>query len=512
MTEPTQEQGQFLQSLIKSYDDFQGLGIQNYETFTKKVWKREQPNAVIRIDKPRIFHTNLAPIRALFGANRSFKSTASVAEMVFHLTGRYPVWYPEKGKTKLPVPARILVSDYRHGCGDVIAPLLNKFIPKSDIEKIVYHPQLNVPIEYRLKNKSNCQILTHEQDTEVARGWRGKCLMADEPLPQELWIENLRGVLPHGGRVWIACTLLSHFWIYDDIYTNSSSDIWKIEAEMADNPYNKPQDIEMFERNIPYEQRMVRIYGKPQFLMGLVFKIFSHDIHIIKPIDITGNNFTRYMSIDPHSRRPSFISWFAFDGKTHYLYDEVEVDSSSFKGIVKAIKEKECSYKDKDGKVPEISLRIIDPRFCKQPGDSLDTVELEFIQSSNDINYPISFISNVDSDISRGHMKIQEMLYYDITKPIDAFNRPMFYIFNTCHTAIRAFSHYGHKRDKLGIDRERIRVEEKYKDPIDTCRYYFMSNPQHYNLPSQDGKFTIDQIIGDRGGGKKKGMITGYNR
>ena len=537
--EATEELGRILEELKKIRQGWHSLGIQNYETFSSAVWKREQFRDLKwlrrkRPDYPRRFHTSLAPIRIYIGGNSSGKTYTGVAEAVMHATGRYPKWYPHKGRLRQPTSGRILVSDYSNGAGEVIVPLLDKLIPKIDLQNVIKHPQLKIPVKYIFKNGSRIEIKSVKEEIADFRGWKGDWLFCDEPVPQDKWTESIRGVLTRGGRVWMTLTLTTEFWIYEELLTKPKypeSDVEGMEVSIYDNPYMQNEDIKRFERNLSYDERQLRVYGKPHTLMGLIFKVFRPDIHVVKPFDITGDNFSRYMAIDPHSRKPSVLGWFATNGEYYFMYNEMEIDSSSYRNIGQVIKTTEMEYRNEKGKLAEITMRIMDPRFAKQPGRIANTVELEFAKVGQEIGYPLFFQTQVDTDLNRGHMAIQQVLEYDIKKPVkysplnpivlngcvkkemvakndEEVNEPRMYIFNNCHKAVKAMRLYSNKIDKDGVIGDRIRPLQKYKDFVDIIRYFLMSNPSH--LQVEEKKRTFEQMIGRGGDARKWGLIRGY--
>jgi hypothetical protein len=56
------------------------------------------------------------------------------------------------------------------------------------------------------------------------------------------------------------------------------------------------------------DEKQARIYGKFQHLIGLRFKNFSRNIHVIKPFNINYKDFTVYEALDTHPRNPDMCN------------------------------------------------------------------------------------------------------------------------------------------------------------------------------------------------------------
>ena len=70
-------------------------------------------------DKQLEFHTSNCPVRAIFGGNRSGKTTCGGMEFLFHMTGQYPKWYPKEQRWNGAIKGRIVGKDFQKGIGEV---------------------------------------------------------------------------------------------------------------------------------------------------------------------------------------------------------------------------------------------------------------------------------------------------------------------------------------------------------------------------------------------------------
>ena len=89
------------------------------------------------------------------------------------------------------------------------------------------------------------------------------------------------------------------------------------------------------------DEKQARIYGKFQHLVGLIFKNWNRQVHVIPPFDIDMRNFAVYEFLDPHPRNPDAVMWVAVDSNgTKYVIDEMFVKVTSEEDLAMKIKVK----------------------------------------------------------------------------------------------------------------------------------------------------------------------------
>ena len=77
------------------------------------------------------FHTSPCTTRAIFGGNRTGKTTCGGIDFLFHITGLYPEWYPEDLRLTGSVIGRIVAKDFQKGVGEVVIPFLDEWLDDS---------------------------------------------------------------------------------------------------------------------------------------------------------------------------------------------------------------------------------------------------------------------------------------------------------------------------------------------------------------------------------------------
>ena len=90
-----------------------------------------------------------------------------------------------------------------------------------------------------------------------------------------------------------------------------------IRLDMYDNPYLDPAEIEAYLKNMTAEEMEARVHGLFTHKSGLIYKTFSRNVHVI-PHRRLPDHWERFCIVDPHDRKPPFISWWAINPAMDY--------------------------------------------------------------------------------------------------------------------------------------------------------------------------------------------------
>lgn len=175
----------------------------------------------------------------------------------------------------------------------------------------------------------------------------------DEPISQEMYNANARGLTDRDGKSWFTLTPLREPWIGDLFFPptndpkdrpdhwvkndkNNDPETWAIRATMWDNPYNSAKGIQRFLQTLDPEEREAREHGLPLAFAGMVYKQFSYDKHVLKkPLKGWRDFYTppehelTVVTIDPHTTTDyhALLCSVAKDG-TYCIYDEIKTHPS----------------------------------------------------------------------------------------------------------------------------------------------------------------------------------------
>lgn len=431
--------------------------------------KSQRLSRYVPHDKQLAFHKATSTTRAIFGGNRSGKTTAGGMEFLFHMTGQYPAWYPVENRLKGPLKGRIVAKDLQKGIGEVIIPFLDEWLDPSLVDKKWKNP-IGIPVKWTMKNGSVFDILTHEMTTEQFEGWKGHVAWFDEPPPRDKYIATLRGLVDYRGLNWLTLTPLTQPWIYDEIFTRGSinDDTFVAVMDMTDNPHLSDEAIREFASRLTEDEREARLHGRFLHLTGLVYKDFSPDIHVVEPSSIPmQRDWTRYFAIDPHERTPTACIWVAVDPNENlWVYDELWLGNMNIQQIAEAIVVQEGNLKP--------HVRLIDPHADKD-----NNIAGGFNIRKELMKYGV-FTQRANSDPFLGRSRVREALKPNFSHISKSYTS-RFKLARNCTQTIYEFQHYvydEYKRNKDEID-PKERPKKKNDHFMDCLRYIFNHGPRY---------------------------------
>lgn len=424
------------------------------------------------MEKQEVFHRSIAKTRAIFGGNRSGKTTAGGMEFLFHITGLYPKWYPEENKMKQPVIGRIAAQDFNKGVGEVIVPFLEDWLDPTLIQKKQRNP-IGIPVKWVLKNGSRFDILTYEMTVESYEGWRGHIAWFDEPPPRDMYVATMRGLVDYHGKNWLTLTPIKQPWIYDSIYTKADGKVvFVVTTDIKDNKYLSAEAIADFESKLSTEEKEARLHGRFLHLTGLVYKDFNPMIHICEPPQIK-EDWTRYFCIDPHPRTPTACLWLAVDPKdNHYVYDELWLENLDIEQVAHAIHAQEGSLSPR--------FRFIDPHMDK------DNELAGGFNIRKELMKHGVFTIRASSDPFLGKSRIKAALKPKYNHMVKT-EMPQLKVSRNCQHTIYEFEHYlwaDRKRDK--DERDPLERTLKKNDHFMDCLRYIYNFGPRYIIEEED--------------------------
>jgi hypothetical protein len=433
--------------------------------------------------KQVLFHEAPAKIRFLSGGNRSGKTEAGTWEDVAHATGLYPDWFPQSNRLLGANRGRVIVTDYAKG-GSTYEEKLWKYLPRNlvvSIKRTNKGALEKVEVRHKMGGVSIIEIMTHEQDDMAFEGWSGHWAHFDEPPPREKFIATLRGLIDFRGRCWLTLTPINQPWLYDEFISKSDADknVFYLVVDMMDNPHTPLEEKEIFIRSLTEEEKEARVHGRFKHLTGLVYKQFDPSVHIISKDKIKIEpSWPKFFVCDPHDRKPHFGIWATVDPfGTVYIIGEIRFQGT-IQEFAKQVFLKEVMNKDWRIKPMEV-IRIGDPNKMNTPSavNGLKMKE-EFAK------HALYFITDVNNDITLGHLAVADKLSYNKHAPLSTTNKPkMFFLKEYTPTVIQYLQLYtwddwkGSGRDTKSA---KEKPQEKYKDFPDCLRYLIMYNPVWY--------------------------------
>lgn len=338
-------------------------------------------------------------------------------------------------------------------------------------------------------------IMTYAQDEHEFEGVTLGWAWFDEPPPDKI-LKATIARMRRGGIIFITATPISGSAHLYDLFASGKMQVQVVLREGEDpvtversvfhitadvesackehgvRGHLEHEDIERMVAEYPEEERQARVYGKFAHLIGLVFKNFDRDIHVIKPFNITDRDFVVYHYLDPHPRNPDAGLWVAVDKNgTHYVVDEFYFQPEDTQDLAMKVKNKNSQYR--------IGGMWADP-WIFNTDQHLD----------NDKNLADKLIDQgltylpAPKQRSAADMAIRDALNYQ-TVGGQVRIPPKLYIFETCERLIWEMEHYrwAEWKGRTGEDRDRKeKPVDKDDHEIENLGRALVSNHQFYEL------------------------------
>lgn len=433
--------------------------------------------------KQEIFHKSPCSTRAIFGGNRSGKTTAGIVEFLWHMTGIYPKWYPEDQRFDGPVKGRIAAQDFQKGVGEVIIPAIEEWLDMGLVKKKFRNP-LGIPVKWQLKAGSVFDILTYEQNTEQFEGWKGHVAWFDEPPPREKYVATLRGLVDYRGRNWLTLTPLTQAWIYDEIYTKADNKtICAVTTDIRDNSveeggYLTEAAIKEFESILTDDEKEARLHGRFMHLSGILYKEFDTMYSVCEPPRIRPD-WTRYFCIDPHDRTPCACLWLAVDPDgNHWVYDELWLKDMDLEQIAHCIHAQE-------GDLPP-RFRFIDPAMDK------DNALAGGFNTRKELAKHGIFCQRANTDKHLGKSRIKKALKPAYVNRLKT-EVPQLRVSRECTQTIYEFQHYvwGERKHDSGMT-EKNEPKKANDHFMDCLRYIYNAGPVYIQPEREDEEIVYE--------------------
>ena len=425
-------------------------------------------------------HKSTARTILLCGANRIGKSTFGVIELCWHLTKKYPDWFPKERRFNRPIKAAISVDSFDK-IANVIEPKIRQFLP-NDYFKIKRKAGYLSRID--CKDGSFVVVLTLEMDNSAYESADWDFVWEDEPQDQRKREGLVRGLVDRRGFECITFTPLTEAWMKTELI--DKADGKRIDcffAQMRDNKFDvngnailSEESIKEFEEALPEEIKEIRVDGQSFTLRGRVYRGFS-DAHISEfkyqyPDPVT-------CVLDPHDRQPHHVIWAYVDRNDDVFVDYELTVRCELDDLARRIVsiEKNRGYR--------MRKRLIDPNFGLKPAKPGANWSVKDELTKHGCNfYP------ANDNIELGHMIVRDYLHYDKSKPVTAVNSPKVF-FNRMQVpnTIRSIRNYQYDEWASTTARKKDPKEEtqdKDSHGADTVRYLLIGKPRFRVLQDTD--------------------------
>lgn len=384
-------------------------------------------------------------------------------------------------------------------------------MPKLEI-KYGYWNEINGFPNRKLLFKNGSMIVFKSYDQGVESFASDDCdgIWFDEEPPLEIVKESRMRLLDRNGEMVFSMTsvkgvteliseIFEEYEIIESRFAPHVNETLPVIAEKngirfyflwtTDNPHIDQNRVKEEIKLMSRDEIKSRIYGIPINLQGRIYPQFNRKVHVIPFEDAPTENVVLYHILDPHDRKPWAMQWIIMD-KTNTAYcvdeypgrdfNEILSDDKTYDDYASIIRQKEDALFDiyKVG----VNKRIIDPNFGNK---GIRLAERTDERAHTTIKEELSrrgfkFQDGVDN-LQDGHLKVREKLHYE-TKDGQFVKQPAFFVTENSINTIKHLSRYSHKDINAtnGDIKDKVGVQEKYKDFCDCVRYFWMSRPIYY--------------------------------
>jgi phage terminase large subunit-like protein len=292
--------------------------------------------------------------RASIGGNRSGKSIHSHVELVYHLTGLYPHWWPGRKFYKpitsvvgSPSPDNLRRINQRILLGSLRDPGTG-LIPKDLLVKggIIKRPGGGeVFQEIYVKHVSGAQSLvigkTYKQDVDSYAGDELDFALLDEEVPESIYSEVMTRLMTTNGLSILCFTPLDGLTNVVMKYlpggtfpdtpnrcgnVKGTKHLWVTNLTWDDAPHLDEKEKEsLYEAYLPHE-RDARTKGIPSIGSGKVWPV-DEELFVCNSFKVP-DYWLRFFSIDVGAGSTA-VTWWAVDPNTgvEYVYDEYKAEN-----------------------------------------------------------------------------------------------------------------------------------------------------------------------------------------
>lgn len=274
-------------------------------------------------------------IRFFFGGNRTGKTIAGGAEIVYHLTGMYPEWWcgkrfegaircwvcSETGEVVRDVAQRVLMGSP--------SDLGSGLIPKEKLGRITMRRGIadavdSVRVQHVSGRWSLLQFKSYDQGRRKFQGTSRHVIWCDEEPPKDVFDEIRMRTMDVEGHILLTMTPLQGM---SDVCLLALGDPPDPEAAFVlaswqDNPYLSEQQITRLEGALMEHEREARQYGRPTVGPGKIYP-FPRSILEVDDCELP-SHWPRLAGMDFGMGHPTAVVWGAYDLESDviYLYSE----------------------------------------------------------------------------------------------------------------------------------------------------------------------------------------------
>lgn len=354
-----------------------------------------------------------------FAGNKTGKTTGALIKFIERMAGQAMWGLDRRAHIKYPAPVlgAMFCEDFDTHRTDLL-PRFFTWCPKSILKDNPLEEENGEPARILFKNGSVVVLRTYQQGYKKHEGKDYHVVLMNEPCSRDIYTGVWRGFTATDGIMFIAATLLSEVWLYDEM---QQPFIKVFDADTFQNKWLSQRTLRNWFSTLDESEKQVRIYGRSQNLSGRIYPQFKDALpHVVAnefpqkdgtlgayPWDVVKDNpYPIVMAVDPHERKPLCVAWAYVTPFREIIWFDWLLAGPASAGldvIFEQLREKELSHHH------ACSLVIMDPNR----GIAIQKDGRCWRDEFEERDYPVQL---GDDDINIGHAAVAELLRGDFPR------------------------------------------------------------------------------------------------
>ena len=320
------------------------------------------------------FMASRAGVRAIFGGNRSAKTTTAIADDIVQMSPLelLPEHLHQFKHGECPFYVRVMTPDMERTMKPVIHHKLREWLPQALIPG-GFDKHYNKQAQC-LQLECGCRFdfLSYEMALDKFGGAALHRCHYDEEPPEDIREECLMRLVDFDGDELFSMTPLKGLtWSHKQILKNTDPDVFKITVSMRDNPHLNPRGVNRKLKLLSEDARRMREQGEFHNAAGYVYpEVKAWTVH--RAPDETYRAYDTLVAIDPGIRKAG-LTWTSWTGESFCTFDERELRDQTVEGYVKEIRRVNARYGLNEARIHY----IIDPAGTARSLTNGESVETE---------------------------------------------------------------------------------------------------------------------------------------
>jgi hypothetical protein len=438
------------------------------------------------------------PVILYMHANGVGKTTVTEHILGNIIFGPQNGWFDYPVFRNFPFPRSVWYCSDADALEDPIIPLFEKTVNQD----------ANKQRSYKIKRKGTrpfkiefdhvdfeWHFKTYDQAKSAYEAATVGIIVADEPMPEELW-KSSKSRRRLGNMILMPMTpLYCPPYVVDEVqkavddgvkgYYKLEADIYEACQRRGIRGHLNPDVIDQMIKGYDADEREARAYGRVMYFSKRIYDILDAEVHLVSPDEFPIPPHSKILHIvDPHDSRPSAAIWGAVtpEGRK-IIFGETPGDKTrpywEFKRAL-TIDEEVATWSafENEMKLDRVE-RILDRNFGWQTRGQKTFAQLfqdAGVRIGKDFTFMKSYHgSDPGGEIAYGHKAVRKALSDKLPD-----GKPKLVIWNTCYHTWQGLTHYIRRHETGKRADEKVpadaKIVEKYKDFPDVVRYFVCSD------------------------------------